>query len=376
MKMTFDIRLPEIIVFGKGVFSRLGELARRLGRSALFCTGRSALRQSGRLDRAVEILAQHNIRVELLEGVENDPSLDTCNRAISLARGRKCDFVIAVGGGSAIDAGKTAAAVIPQPGTLDEYFTGGRKLENNPLPFLAAPTTAGTGSECTINAVLTDTRRNIKKSLREERMTPDVALVDPELTLTCPPEITAQAGMDALTQAIECYVTTGANPFTDALALRAIGLIASNLPGAVENGADPERRERVALGSLLTGMAFGNAGLGAVHGLAHPLGARFHVPHGLACAVLLPHVCAFNIPVRKKKFNDVAPLIGAKSPEDVPSAIAALNKTVGIPDTLAQFGVKESDIPAILADCRSGSMKKNPRPASDEQLAEILRNII
>ena len=207
-------------------------------------------------------------------------------------------------------------------------------------------------------------------------MMPDIAIVDPELTRTCPPEITAQSGMDALTQAIECYVSAGANPFTDALALRAIGLIASNLPVAVKDGDNPNAREHVALGSLLTGMAFGNAGLGAVHGLAHPLGAQFHVPHGLACAVLLPHVCAFNLSVRKNKFNDVAPLIGAQNAEDLPSALATLNQTVGIPDTLAQFGVKQTDFPALLADCRSGSMKKNPRPASDEQLAEILRNVI
>lgn len=374
--MTFQIRLPETIVFGPGSFGRMGELAEKLGGSALLCTGKTALRKSGRLEQALDLLEQRNLSVVLFEGIENDPSLTTCNRAITAARENNCDFVIGIGGGSAMDAAKAAAAIIPQDGTLEEYFAGDRELENQSLPLLAVPTTAGTGTECTINAVLTDTVHNIKKSLRADCMMPAVALVDPDLTLGCPPDITAQSGMDALTQAIECYVTAGANPVTDALALRAIELLASQLPHAVKNPDNPQFREPVALGSLLGGMAFGNAGLGAVHGLAHPIGVRFHAPHGLICAVLLPHVCAFNLPVRENKFGGIAPLIGAQDASGVPAALTALNRRVGIPDTLAQFGIMESDLPAILAHCRSGSMKSNPRTAADDDLAKVLRQVI
>ena len=207
-------------------------------------------------------------------------------------------------------------------------------------------------------------------------MMPDIALVDPELTLSAPPNVTAQSGMDALTQAIECYVSLAANPISDTLVLRAVALIAANLPGAVADGSQISCREPVALGSLLTGMAFGNTSLGAVHGLVHPIGALYHVPHGLACAVLLPHVCAFNMSVQEEKFGRIAPLVGAKSGRSVPDALSALNKRVGIPPNLQAFDFNESGLPKIVSACRSGSMKANPRPASDDDLIEILRKII
>ena len=221
--------------------------------------------------------------------------------------------------------------------------------------------------------MLTDERTQVKKGIRHEFMAPQAALVDPELTLGLPPEVTAQSGMDALTQAIECYVGRNANPASDALALQAIELLARHLPAAVDDGSKIENREPVALGSLMTGMAFANAALGAVHGLAHPVGALFHAPHGLACALLLPHVCEFNLPAQPEKFDRIAARIGCKSGRDVPAALSALNRRVGITDRLGEFGMDESAFPRILADSRSGSMANNPRPASDADLAEILR---
>ena len=370
------ITLPGKIVFGTGSFNQLGQLSVALGEHALICTGKSSLRQSGHLDLATQLLRARGIRAECFEDIGNDPDIHTCERAIAVARGTGCDFVVAIGGGSVLDAGKTAAALVPQSGRLTDYFHGRRKFENALLPCVAVPTTAGTGSECTNNAVLTDPEKRLKKSLRDERMIPTIALVDPELTRTCPPDLTARSGMDALTQAIECYVTRHANAFTDALALRAIDLLSRRLPHAVENGADLASREPVAMGSLLTAMAFGNAGLGAVHGLAHPLGAQFHIPHGLVCAVLLPHVCAFNMPVCRDKFALVAPILNARSPEELPAALAELNCRLGLPADLKSFVIRSRHIPAILADCRSGSMANNPRAASDEDLTEILQNVI
>jgi len=374
--VQLELALPRKIVFGPGEFVRLGGLTGALGGSALVCIGRASALRAGRLDRAVALLRGRGIAVDIFDGIAREPDLATCERAIARARERSCDVVVAIGGGSVLDVGKTVSAVAPQPHDLRHYFRGGHRLDKAPLPFVAVPTTAGTGTECTNNAVLSDPERGIKKSLRDERMVPAVALVDPELTLTAPPDVTARSGMDALAQAVECFVTKNANPITDALALRAIELIAQNLPLAVAEGNRLDHREPVALGSLMTGMAFGNAGLGAVHGLAHPLGVRFGIPHGLVCAVLLPHVCAFNLSVRRRKFAAIAQHLGAADADDVPRAIIELNRKIGIPDSLAKFGVAESDLPAIVAGSRSGSMAKNPRPASDEDLVGILRKVL
>jgi alcohol dehydrogenase class IV len=374
--MNFDLVFPRKILFGTGTFSRLGEVCRGNGRRALLVTGRTALRRSGKLAQAEEMLAAAGIAVRLFEGVENDPSLATCDRAIAAARDAGCDMVVSIGGGSALDVGKIVAAMLPQPFTIRDFFRGQRNLEKPSLFFVAVPTTAGTGSECTRVSVLTDEETHVKKGIRHEFMVPQAALVDPELTLGLPPEVTAQSGMDALTQAIECCVGRNANPASDALALQAIELLARHLPAAVDDGSKIQNREPVALGSLLTGLAFTNTALGAVHGLAHPVGALFHVPHGLACALLLPHVCEFNLPAQPEKFDRIADRIGCKSGREVPAALSALNRRVGITGRLGEFGVEESAFPRIVADSRSGSTANNPRLASDADLAEILRKTI
>jgi len=374
--MEFRLTFPDRIVFGPGTFSQLGDLSSPLGDHALLVTGKSALKKSGRLAEAVDLLERSGVAVTLFEGVENDPSLSTCSRGIALARETGCNMVVGIGGGSALDAGKAIAAIVAQDGDLSEYFHNEREMEMDSLPFVALPTTAGTGTECTNNAVLTDTDRAIKQSLRSESMIPSVAIVDPSLTLTASPEVTAQSGMDALTQAIEAYVSRGANDATDALALRAIELIASSLPDAVADGSEIARREPVALGSLLTGIAFANAGLGAVHGLAHPIGVHWGIPHGLVCAVLLPHVCEFNLTAQPEKFGRIAPRVGADSARGVPDALAALNRRVGIPADFKAYGLSESSFDKILAVCRSGSMRKNPRHASDADLVAILRKVV
>ena len=374
--MKFQLILPRNITFGVGAFTKLGDLCSPLGNSALLVTGKSAMRRSAKLEQAKELLESQGLRLQTFEGVEADPSLATCDKGIKLARKSQCDLIIAIGGGSALDAGKTVAAIAPQPEELPEYFAGERELENAPLPFVAVPTTAGTGSECTNNAVLTDTERCLKKSLRHRTMVPTVALVDPELTLGLTPDVTAHSGMDALTQAIECHVGMKANPVSDALTLKAIQLIAAHLADAVADGSRIENREPVALGSMLTGMAFANAGLGAVHGLAGPLGAILHAPHGLVCAVLLSHVCALNLSARKDKFDAIATSLGSASAEQVPEVVRQLNRRVGIPDTLRDFGLKKDSFDKILAECRSGSMANNPKQPSDDELTAILRKIM
>jgi len=374
---TLDMAFPRNVLFGCGIFGRLGSIAGRFGKKALLVCGRSALKKSGRLDEAMDLLIAEGIEVVLFEGVENDPSLDTCRRGIAVAREKGCDMVVGIGGGSALDAGKTIAVMIPQDDDISDYFHGKKEIPRPSLPFVAVPTTAGTGTECTPNAVLTDSEKGVKKSLRHESMMPDAALVDPELTLTCPPSVTAHCGMDALTQAIECYVSKAASPLSDALALRAVELLAGNLEKAFAEPANIEHREPVALGSLMTAMAFANARLGAVHGLAHPIGLHFHVPHGLVCAVLLPHVCEFNLPARREKFADIAKAVGAANAEDVPSVLLELNRRLDIPPTLSGYGLTEAAFAVkVLPACRSGSMAANPRDASDEDLVGISKRIV
>ncbi len=371
----FTLLYPPKIIFGCGKLSDLGKEVRAFGKEVLLVTGRSAIRKSGTLDRALDILKSSGVDAVLFEKIESDPSLKTVDEGTKLARDEKCDAVIGIGGGSPIDAAKAIASMAKQPATIWDYHAG-REVEREGLPFIAVPTTAGTGAEITKNAVLSDTVKLVKKSVRSPFMVAKVAIVDPELTLSLPPDVTAYTGMDALTQAIESYVTKSSNPFTENLALRAIELIYHNLPDAVRCGDDIRIREKVALGSLLSAMAFSNSGLGAVHGLAHPIGVRFKVPHGLACAVLLPHVMELNTEAKPGKFDDIAAVIGCGKAEETPGAIRELLKTIGIPDNFRDRGISEDDLPTIIAGSKSSSMSKNPRALSDQEIEELMQKVM
>jgi alcohol dehydrogenase class IV len=368
----FLLMYPTCIIFGRGVIKELGKELSSLGKKALLVTGRSSMRKTGILDRVTEIIKREGISVDLFDRVEHDPCLETVNQGVKAAREKNSDIVIGLGGGSAMDAGKAIASLVKQSGTIWEYHAG-KKIEREGLPFVAIPTTAGTGAEITNNSVLTDKKKTIKKSIRSPYMIARVTLVDPELTLFLPSQVTAYTGMDAFTQALESYVTRTSNPITDILALQAIEIIFQNLPQAVANGKDAKIRENMALGSLLSAMAFSNSGLGAVHGLAHPIGAQFDVPHGLACAILLPHVIGFNLISRREKFAQIAKKIGVERAEDLPYAIKRFIERIRLPLNFKPYGITEADFPGIIAESRSSSMSKNPRAVSDEDLREILK---
>jgi len=333
------------------------------------------MRKSGVLDRVGAIMKSAGVEFSLFDGVESDPSLETVNEGIEFIQRERCDVVIGLGGGSVIDVAKAIASIVKQPGTVWEYHRG-KKIEKEGLPFIAVSTTAGTGAEITNNSVLMDREKLVKKSIRSPHMIAKVALVDPELTLSIPPRITAYTGMDAFVQALESYVTKTSNPVTDTLALQAIEVIFHNLPEAVQEGGNIEVREKMALGSLLSAMAFSNSGLGAVHGLAHPIGAHFGVPHGLACAVLLPHVVGFNLKVRYEKFSQIAEKIGVEKTENLPCIMKKFLQRIGIPLNFRDYEITETDFSTIIAESRSSSMSKNPRQVSDEDLREILRRVI
>ncbi len=368
--------LPTDIVTGAGCFEQLGSLAARLGRRALVVgsPGRRPL-----LDQAVRLLATAGVAASIYDGAGQEPTLAAVEAARAQARAAEAELAIGLGGGSALDTAKAAAGLFHQPGTAGEYHQG-RRLEPRPgLPLVAVPTTAGTGAEVTKNAVLIDPGRRVKESIRDDSWFPALAVVDPALTLSLPPRATASTGADALCQALEAYVSTGAGPLTDPLAVEAIARIGRSLERAVAHGDDLAARSDMLYGSLLAGMAMANARLGAVHGLAHPLGARYGIPHGVVCGLLLPHVMAYNLPFARDKYARVAELLGVKGAPCATAGELAVDRVrelvagVGLPQHLAAFGVGEADFAALATEALAQSSSRyNPRPMQAEDVQAIL----
>jgi len=372
--------LPTSLYQGIGCFSQLGVVAASYGTKALLVCGRRAMRAAGILERAVALLEAAGVASVVYDKVKPEPVLAFVEKGITLASAEGCDMTIGLGGGSAMDIAKAVAGLLPLPGSVAEYHAG-RALEGPGLPFLAVPTTAGTGAEVTKNAVLTDPIRGVKKSIRREDWFARAALVDPELTLSVPPDVTASAGGDALCQAIEAYVSIGAMPVTDALCEDAIRRIGRSLVRAYEDGTDLAARADMLYGSLLAGMALANARLGAVHGIAHPLGQRYHIPHGVLCTLLLPHVMAYNVDYAGHKYARVASLLGMNVSglsENAATAVAIeavreLGARTGIPQHLRDVGVRRENWDDIIAQSLpSGSFKHNPRPLTGDDVQTIL----
>ncbi|OPZ26164.1 MAG: Lactaldehyde reductase [Lentisphaerae bacterium ADurb.BinA184] len=371
--MAYELLYPPRIRFGWGCLDDLADawrLAPGAARVFLVCTRSFADSANyGRLEARCPggRLAGWHV------GVPPDPPLAAVDAIIAEAREAGADAVVAVGGGSVIDAAKAAAALVPVAGaTVRPYFDGEREIAGPGLPLIALPTTAGTGAEVTRNAVLTDSAGPAKKSLRSPFMVPRAAWVDPELTVTLPPALTAASGLDALTQAVESSLSTAAHAASLALAAEAVRLLLAALPGAYAQGGDRAARTAVAEGSLLSGMAFSQSGLGAVHGLAHPIGARLGLAHGFTCAVLLPHVLAFNAPVCGERLARLAAAAGCGTAEGFVAAVASLCRTLDIPADFRGCGLTPEHVPAIVAGCRSASMKTNPRPMPDDEVRQLL----
>ena len=370
---AFELRYPATILFGWGT---LGQLPAVLGEAAACSDAPPVLLVSGRryvtrehapaLRRLCGTVCAHYV------GVPPDPPLETVDELADLARSNGAGAVVAVGGGSVIDAAKAAAIVAGTSGSVRPFFEGTRAVERPGLPLIAVPTTAGTGAEITKNAVLTDRQSAVKKSLRSPLMVPHAAIVDPELTLTMPPDLTAATGLDALTQALESYISLRANGVTRPLAAEAVRLLLTHLPAAFADGRDVAARTAVAKGSLLSAMAFSQSGLGATHGLAHPLGVALHLAHGLTCGILLPHVLAWNAPVCQEQLALLARAAGMQSAERLVSAVCELWHELGVPGTLAEHGLCSDHFDSIVANCRSGSMRANPRPMTDDDVRALL----
>lgn len=327
---------------------------------------------------ARDLLAALGPRVVAMRiGVPHDPPLSCVDEIIAAARVCGANAFLAIGGGSVMDATKTAAllaAAPPPPLALAaEYFRGERPLPARSLPLVALPTTAGTGAEITKNAVLTDVEKDNKGSIRSVAMIPAAALVDPDFTLALPAQVTADSGMDALTQALESYVSTGASELSRGLAERAVALLLRWLPQAYADGSHAEARLRVAEGSMLTALAFSQSGLGAVHGLAHPIGHVLNLAHGLTCAVLLPHIMRWNYDCRRDDWSRLARACGLADGAALLRAVEALATELRVPGNLRGLGLREEHFAYIVRHCRSGSMKANPRAMSDDEVLAMLR---
>ena len=371
---------PTRIITGVGCFDQLGESARCYGEKALLVCGSRAMRRSGTLDRAEGLLGNAGVATAIYDHVSGEPTLDIVEEGIALARTEGCQVIIGLGGGSSMDVAKAIAGLLPLKGQVVDYHQG-REIEGPGLPFIAIPTTAGTGAEVTKNAVLTDPARGIKASIRDDTWFARVALVDPELTLLLPPSVTASTGGDALCQAIEAYVSIGAMPITDALAMEAIRLLGRSLVRAFQEGQDIEARSDTLYGSLLAGIALANARLGGVHGMAHPLGYRYHIPHGTICGLLLPYVMQYNLAYATVKYARVAALLGVDTRDMTEEeaarksvdAVEGILDALAIPRRLAPFGMVEDDFEALIAESLpSGSLKHNPRPLRAEDVRRLL----
>lgn len=378
MNPAFEFATAQRIVYGCGTVRQLPALVSALGRRVVLVTGSCPSRT---LKKLSGFPGSGNTLLEI--PASGEPTTEMATGAAERARRFKPDVVLAVGGGSVIDLGKAVAALVTNTGSLLDHLEvvgKGRPLNARPLPLIAVPTTAGAGSEVTRNAVLTVPGQSVKVSLRSPLMLPEIALVDPELTLDLPPGLTASTGMDALSQLIEPFISCKANPMTDAICRTGIPLAAQALPRAFSNGNDLAAREAMSLASLLGGMALANAGLGAVHGFAGPIGGMFTAPHGAICARLLGPVFRENAhaagPEMLARFQEISRLITGDhqaTPDLAADWLDALCIQLRIP-TLGKFGVLPEHIPELVEKAgNSSSMKGNPSPLTPETLTRILR---
>jgi len=379
--VSFEFTAPARILFGEGKLQEVGPLAAGLGSRALVVGG-----SAGRTGPLLELLHASGIRTVGLR-VVGEPTTTLVERGVEHARREGCDLVVALGGGSVIDAAKAIAALLTNRGELRDYLEvvgNGRPLAERSAPLIAIPTTAGTGAEVTRNAVLMVEAEGVKVSLRSPLMLPTVALIDPVLTHTLPPAITASTGLDALTQCIEPFVAPQANPLTDAIAREGMRRAAGALRRAVRDGGDAEARRDMAIASLCGGLALANAKLGAVHGFAAPLGGMFPVPHGIACARLLPPVVEVNVHALRARapaspalarYDEAARILTGRAnarAEDGVAWLKELAEELDVP-ALSAYGVVEADIPRVAAKARAASsMQGNPITLTDEELATAL----
>lgn len=381
--MNFEFATATRIIFGAGAISQAGAHAKNLGRCALVVTGRNP----SRAEKLLASLAGNGVGTVTFS-VAGEPETATVENGVALARKENCDCVISLGGGSVIDAGKAIAAMLTNAGAVLDYLEiigRSRTLTQPAAPFIAIPTTAGTGAEVTRNAVLAAPAHQVKVSLRSPLLLPRLAVIDPALTADLPPALTATTGLDALTQLIEPFVCRRANPLTDGFCVEGISRVARSLREAVGNGQNKSAREDMAVASLLGGLALANAGLGAVHGFAGPVGGSFPAPHGAVCAALLPQVMATNLRALRERepqnatlprYQKIAALLTGNPRATADAGVEWVQKLVAdlpVP-RLRDFGLREEHVASLVAKAaNASSMKANPLTLTPDELAQTLR---
>ena len=372
-------RQPAFVQYGFGVSALTGEEARELGMTRVLIVTDRGVRDAGLADGIVASLDAAGVPYEIFDEVEPNPTTVIVERALSCLLAMDADGVVALGGGSSMDTGKAVAFLATNGGKVADYMARD-SVKLAPLPCIAIPTTAGTSSEVTNNVVFTDPETHYKFGIGSPNAAAAKALIDPELTLTMPPSLTAATGMDALTHALESYISKGAYDLTEALALEAIRLIGRWLPAAVKDGQSRQPRERMMMACLLGGIAFNQSRLVIVHPMSHPVSGWCGTPHGVANAILLPHVMAFNVDHAAEKLARVAGALGvdtggmstAGAAGAAVDKVRSMNEELGIPPSLSAVGVRPELIPPMATDAmKSGNIPLNPRPTIYEDIVAI-----
>lgn len=387
---AYDFFAPPRIVFGWGRRSELGQHLRGMGRRAFVVGGSRTLERSGVIENLLDGVRSAGFETIRCGELSHEPEVEDVDQLVAKLHGLSAgtgDLVLAIGGGSAIDLAKAAAALVTntRDNSVLDFLEGvgkGLKIEQPPLPLAVLPTTSGTGSEATKNAVISSYSPPFKKSLRSEMMVPKLVLIDPELSVSVPPEVTAATGLDALTQLIESYISSRAKPIPQALCLQGLEGAAPALRRAYHQPDDRPARELLAQSALLSGMALANSGLGIAHGIAAALGVHCRVTHGLACAMLLPTAIRVNSEVRQAELARAMTVLTGRNWASPRAAIAAGLDTVAsllqelkIPTRLSEVGVRAEQIPAIVKSSHGNSLDGNPRKVSDQELTEILESL-
>lgn len=375
--MSFIHQTTPRIHFGVGTLQRLGDELKRFREGPVLIVTDPGVLKAGITEQAVKCSGRDCI---IFSDIEPDPSIDTALTCAKAAREAKASVIVGVGGGSAMDTAKVASIIAHAKQPIAEMF-GIELVEEAGLPLILIPTTAGTGSEVTHIAILSDEQEHLKKGIVSAKLFPAIAIVDPELTLGVPKSVTAASGMDAMLHAVEAFTSKNANGVTDTLAKRAMFLIANNLRAAFENGRNIEARSAMLEGAMLAGMAFANAGVTAVHAFAYPIGAEFHIPHGVANSIMMGPILTFNTPGNPKKFAEAGIAMGLAASTSAEGTIAFMKQLaddIQIPKHLTDFGIRDEHIPGLA----SGVMKvtrllaNNPRELTHEDAMRLYREVL
>ncbi len=378
----FEFYLPTRVLFGRGVVENIGKETAKLGKSALVVTGQSSARKTELLERVKDSLKESGVKPVLFEGVEANPCLETIKRGTKIAKEKGCEVIIGLGGGSPMDAAKAIAILSTNPAPLINYF-GRNKVKEVPLPVIAVPTTAGTGSEVTLYAVLTNTEKvpPLKETFADPSIFPRVALVDPELTLSLPASVTADTGIDAFSHALESYLSNRSQPLSDALASEAITLLLKYLPKVMRNLKDINARSYILYASLLAGMAIAQSGTILVHGMSYRLTTDLGLSHGKACAILLPVVSEFNLSQGHPKLTSLSKCLeenteGSTTKELVEKVITRIKNLItelGLPQNLKTRKIKKELIAEFAQEVMQNKAKlaNNPRSVTLKDVIEM-----